>query len=160
MKQEQPNMVNEAFGLTKDVFILSGTEKEQVIKEAVEKLVEINAIPAGKKEEVVEALLRREELGSTGIGRGVALPHARIDCIEHPVAIVARCPGGIDFDALDGQPVEALIFIFLPKGDAAEGMKLMVKIAEAVRDPVACRLLMQVEQVEEVIELIEQSSRD
>jgi nitrogen PTS system EIIA component len=90
-------------------------------------------------DEVVREIAKREELGSTGVGNGVALPHARLPILEAPFALFARLRHGIDFDAIDGEPVDIVVLLLLPEtGDSAKGNALAC-VARALRDAAALR---------------------
>ena len=86
-------------------------------------------------QEVATEIAKREELGSTGVGSGVALPHARLQGLKAPFGLLARLRPGIQFDAIDGEPVDIVFFLLLP--DAADGPKgnALACIARALRDP-------------------------
>jgi nitrogen PTS system EIIA component len=86
-------------------------------------------------DEVATEIAKREELGSTGVGNGVALPHTRLQGLEAPFGLLARLRHGIDFDAIDGEPVDIVFFLLLP--DAADGPKgnALACVARALRDP-------------------------
>ena len=90
-------------------------------------------------EEVVREIAKREELGSTGVGNGVALPHARLSSLKAPFALLARLRHGIDFDAIDGEPVDIVVLLLIPEaGDSAKGNALAC-VARALRDAAALR---------------------
>ena len=85
-------------------------------------------------DEVVREIAKREELGSTGVGNGVALPHARLPSLKTPFALFARLRHGIDFDAIDGEPVDIVVLLLIPEaGDSAKGNALAC-VARALRD--------------------------
>ena len=85
-------------------------------------------------DQVVREIAKREELGSTGVGNGVALPHARLPNLKAPFALFARLRHGIDFDAIDGEPVDIVVLLLLPEaGDSAKGNALAC-VAWALRD--------------------------
>jgi len=85
-------------------------------------------------DEVVREIAKREELGSTGVGNGVALPHARLPSLTTPFALFARLRHGIDFDAIDGEPVDIVVLLLIPEaGDSAKGNALAC-VARALRD--------------------------
>src|SRR5688572_16896077 len=83
---------------------LTATTKEGVIREMVESLRQACHFEKADPEDIVRAVLKREQIASTGIGRGVAIPHAKHECVEHLVCTVALSPGGVKFDSLDGAP--------------------------------------------------------
>ena len=90
-------------------------------------------------EEVVREIAKREELGSTGVGNGVALPHARLPSLKAPFALLARLRHPIDFDAIDGEPVDIVVLLLIPEaGDGAKGNALAC-VARALRDAEALR---------------------
>ena len=90
-------------------------------------------------DEVVREIAKREELGSTGVGNGVALPHARLPSLKTPFALFARLRHGIDFDAIDGEKVDIVVLLLLPEaGDGAKGNALAC-VARALRDAEALR---------------------
>ena len=86
-------------------------------------------------EPILRALWRRELVGSTAIGCGVAIPHARIDGIERPMTLFLRSKWAIDFDAPDGKPVANILVIMVPQdGDIGEHLKLLAMIAQMFSD--------------------------
>lgn len=90
---------------------------------------------------VFQALCRREELGATAIGHGVAIPHAVLPALRHGFALFALAPQPIPFGALDGQPVSAIFVFLTPEDCAAESTRLLAQVCRALRDPMAMRLL-------------------
>jgi PTS system nitrogen regulatory IIA component len=83
---------------------------------------------------LLEALMRREELGSTGVGEGIAIPHARLDQIQRPYGIFARLRSGIAFDAVDDQPVDLIVLLLLPTVGPGAQLNALACIARALRD--------------------------
>lgn len=88
---------------------------------------------------VSAALLQREELGSTGTGGGIALPHARLVGVKRPFALLARLAKAIDFDAIDGRPVDVVCLLLLPTESQGEQLNALACAARALRDPDAVR---------------------
>lgn len=85
-------------------------------------------------DEVVREIAKREDLGSTGVGNGVALPHARLPGLKAPFALFARLRHGIDFNAIDGEPVDIVVLLLIPEaGDSTKGNALAC-VARALRD--------------------------
>ena len=85
-------------------------------------------------DEVVREIAKREELGSTGVGNGVALPHARLQSLKSPFGLFARLRHPIDFDAIDGEPVDIVVLLLIPEAsDSAKGNALAC-VARALRD--------------------------
>lgn len=91
--------------------------------------------------EVFSALLGREKLGSTGLGHGVALPHGRLQACTRPVGALAILEQPIDFDAVDGQPVDILFAMLVPEASTEEHLQLLAQLAELFGDPDNCQRL-------------------
>ena len=85
--------------------------------------------------EVCTQIIKREELGSTGVGNGVALPHARLRELTTPFGLFARLRHGIDFEAIDSQPVNIVFLLLLPDGAGASQLNALASVARALRDP-------------------------
>ncbi len=90
---------------------------------------------------VFEGLTLRERLGSTGLGRGVALPHSRSADIDQPRAALLRLETAIDFDAADGQPVDLLFALLVPEHSNDEHLRILSRLAEMFRDQALCNRL-------------------
>jgi PTS system nitrogen regulatory IIA component len=83
---------------------------------------------------VVAEIEKRDDLGSTGIGRGVAIPHARLREIKEPFALLARLKGPIEFDAVDGQPVDLVVLLMLPASSQLDQLNALAAVARKLRD--------------------------
>lgn len=86
-------------------------------------------------EAVYEGLLEREAAGSTGVGEGVAIPHARIDGIDSVRAVVVRLDTPVAFDALDDKPVDLLVALFAPRDASAQHLRALARVARLLRQP-------------------------
>src|ERR671910_2959476 len=84
---------------------------------------------------IFETLLQRERLGSTGIGEGIAIPHGKLAGLAHLFGLAARLDKPIDFEALDGQPVDILFLLLAPEGAGADHLKALARVARALREP-------------------------
>ena len=105
-------------------------------------------------EEVVREIAKREELGSTGVGNGVALPHARLPSLKAPFALLACLRHPIDFDAIDGEPVDIVVLLLIPEaGDGAKGNALAC-VARALRDEETRRKLRSARSGETLYEVV------
>ena len=105
-------------------------------KQALHELAAVAARLAPVEERTVfEALLQRERLGSTGIGEGIAIPHGKLPSLSRLVGAVARLEKPIDFEALDGQPVDILFLLLAPEGAGADHLKALARIARLLREP-------------------------
>jgi PTS system nitrogen regulatory IIA component len=83
---------------------------------------------------VVGEIAKRDELGSTGIGRGVAIPHARLREVKKPLALLARLKSAIEFDAVDGQPVDLVFLLILPAASQLDQLNALSAVARKLRD--------------------------
>jgi nitrogen PTS system EIIA component len=84
---------------------------------------------------IVAALLKREALGSTGMGNGVAIPHARLEAVKKPFGLFARLDQAVDFDAIDGQPVDLVFVLLLPVAGEGEQLGALALVARRLRMP-------------------------
>ncbi len=84
--------------------------------------------------QIFDSLLSRERLGSTGLGRGVAIPHARMKDNDRTIAALLRLEHGVDFDAIDGQPVDLVFALLVPEQATEEHLQLLAQLAEMFSD--------------------------
>ncbi len=104
-------------------------------KQALQELAQHAAVLTGLPErEIYEALLQRERLGSTGIGDGIAIPHGRLPGIDRLVGLFARTERPIEFEALDGHPVDIIFVLIAPEGAGADHLKALARVARVLRN--------------------------
>jgi nitrogen PTS system EIIA component len=106
----------------------------EVIDELLDKLTETGAIKRVHREVVLAAIRKREQSMSTGIGFGLAIPHATTDVIKDAIAAFGRSKTGIDFDALDGQPVRLITLFLVPEGQFQRHLHTLASIAKVLHD--------------------------
>lgn len=118
--------------LTTDQVILDMRSKEHLpaIEELVDHLVSLNHLSPSLRDEALESLKAREEQVSTGIGYGVAIPHAFSENVGEVVAVFGRSKAGIDFEALDNGPVHFVILFIVPKKDYQLHLRTLAAIAK------------------------------
>jgi len=105
-------------------------------KHALQELATIAAERTGlDSREIFNTLLQRERLGSTGIGEGIAIPHGKLAGLTQLFGLAARLDKPIDFEALDGQPVDILFLLLAPEGAGADHLKALARVARALREP-------------------------
>lgn len=131
---------------------LQSAEKEDALKELVDLLAETQEI--GDKKSILKALIERESLGSTGIGQGIAIPHGKTDKVSELVAVLGISHKGVNFEALDGEPVYIFFLLVAPKDTAGPHLKALAQISRLLRDSYFCELLKRCKTAEEVYDLI------
>ena len=109
---------------------LSATSRKQVIQSLAELAVRFCD---AKTRDIVDAVLERERLGSTGVGDGVAIPHARVPGVDHVFGVFARLKTPIDFDAIDGRPTDLIVMLLAPEDSSAEHLKALARISRLFR---------------------------
>jgi PTS system nitrogen regulatory IIA component len=106
--------------------------KKQVIQELAARAAELS----GLNERVIfDTLQQREKLGSTGIGHGIAIPHGKLAKLDRMFGLFARLERPIDFESLDGQPVDLIFLLLAPEGAGADHLKALARVARLLRDP-------------------------
>jgi PTS system nitrogen regulatory IIA component len=111
-------------------------------KQAIQELAARAAALTGQSERaILEILLQREKLGSTAVGNGVAIPHGKLPTIGRLFGLFARLERAIDFEALDGQPVDLVFLLLAPEAAGADHLKALARVARLLRDPETARKL-------------------
>jgi nitrogen PTS system EIIA component len=111
-------------------------------KQALQELAARAAAICGRNErEIIEVLLQRERLGSTGIGSGIAIPHGKLAKLDRLYGVFARLERPVDFESLDGQPVDLMFLLLAPEAAGADHLKALARIARLLRDPEIARKL-------------------
>jgi len=142
------------------VYDLKATTAREAIDEMVGALVKVKAVSASDRRKVVDAILKREKKGTTGFGNGVAIPHAKQDGIGGIVGAVGRSAAGIDFGALDGQPVH-LFFLLLSGADRPEEhLKAMEHIFRSIKNDNLRRFMCQAATRGELLDLLREADQE
>jgi PTS system fructose-specific IIA component/PTS system nitrogen regulatory IIA component len=134
--------------------------KEEVIRSMAASLLEAGKIKQDQFESIVEAILKREELGSTGIGRGVAVPHTKHASVGELVGAVAVSNDGVDFDSLDGEKVHLLFLLISPPDRPGDHLRALENISRQLRDDTFCRFLKQSKTPADVWQLLEEADNN
>ena len=104
-------------------------------KQAIQELAAKAAKLSGQNERLIfETLMQREKLGSTGVGNGIAIPHGKLPKLERLFGLFARLDRTIDFEALDGQPVDLIFLLLAPEAAGADHLKALARVARLLRD--------------------------
>lgn len=135
-------------------------DKEAVIRAMASALLESGKISEEQLESIVEAILKREELGSTGIGRGVAVPHTKHPSVDELVGTVAVSENGVDFDSLDGEKVHLLFLLVSPPDRPGDHLRALENISRQLRDDTFCRFLKQSKTADDVWQLLEEADNN
>jgi PTS system fructose-specific IIA component/PTS system nitrogen regulatory IIA component len=139
---------------------LEADEKQSVIRAMVTSLVESKRINSKDYESIVEAILKREELGSTGIGRGVAVPHTKHPSIDKLIGTVAVSQDGVNFESLDGEKVYLLFLLVSPPDRPGDHLRALENISRQLRDDMFCRMLKQCKTPDDVWQLLEEADNN
>jgi PTS system nitrogen regulatory IIA component len=112
--------------------------KKQLLQEIAAKAAEL----CGQSERAIqEVLQQRERLGSTGVGHGIAIPHGKLSRLSKLFGLFARLERSIDFEALDGQPVDLVFLLLAPEAAGADHLKALARVARLLRDADVARKL-------------------
>ena len=136
---------------------IAATSKEGVIREMTQSLVDAGKIAANEMESIVKAIMKREDLGSTGIGRGVAVPHTKHPSVKRLIGTVAISQGGVDFESLDGDPVQLFFLLVSPPDRPGDHLRALENISRQLRDDSFCKTLKEATGPQDVWRLLEEA---
>ena len=139
---------------------MTATDKEGAVREMVQSLLDAGSIQADEMEGIVKAVLKREELGSTGIGRGVAVPHTKHPSVDRLVGTVAVSSQGVDFASLDGEAVQLFFLLISPPDCPGDHLRALENISRQLRDDTFCRFLKQATSAEDIQQLLEEADNN
>jgi mannitol/fructose-specific phosphotransferase system IIA component (Ntr-type) len=139
---------------------LTATDKEGAVREMTQALLDAGGIQADEMESIVKAILKREELGSTGIGRGVAVPHTKHPSVDRLVGTVAVSSQGVDFASLDGETVQLFFLLISPPDCPGDHLRALENISRQLRDDTFCRFLKQAKSAEDIKQLLEEADNN
>jgi PTS system nitrogen regulatory IIA component len=138
---------------------LRATAKEQAIREMVASLHACGRLSTDDVESIIRAILGREELGSTGIGMGVAVPHTRHPTLQRLVGTVALSRRGVEFAALDGEPVDIFFLLVSPQNQPGDHLRALENISRHLKDERFVSSLRQARSQERIIEVLEKADQ-
>jgi|SRR5436190_8120605 len=117
---------------------LKADSKKQILQELAARAAELS----GQSERaVLEVLQRREKLGSTAVGNGIAIPHGKLPRLHNLFGILVRLEEPVDFDALDGRPVDLIFLLLAPEAAGADHLRALARVARSLRDTEVARRL-------------------
>lgn len=137
------------------------TDKTDAVVKMVQALAAAGGIPQDETETVSQAILSREECGSTGLGGRVAVPHTKHQSVEKPVGLVAICPNdGVPFDALDGENVNIFFLLISPPDLPGDHLRALEYITRQIKVEGLVKLLMQARTPEDAIQILKDSEAE
>lgn len=131
----------------------TATSKKRALQSLGELLAQ--STPELSSDDVFDKLLERERLGSTGLGHGIALPHARVNGIDTAYGAFIQLGTSVDFDAIDNQPVDLIFGLLVPESATKEHLQLLAHLASMFSNAEFCEKLRQATQPSEVMQLID-----
>lgn len=138
---------------------LKASSKSDAIQQMVSSLQAAGSIPQSDVPAITAAIMKREELGSTGIGNGVAVPHTKHAGVSNLVATVAISKNGVDFASLDGNDVYILFLLVSPPDRPGDHLRGLETISRHLREQTFCRLLKQADSAADVMELLAEADQ-
>jgi len=111
---------------------LAAKSKKQVLQDLADRAAELTGLHA---RDILETLLQRERLGSTAVGRGIAIPHGRVGALQRIVSVFARLEQPIDFEAPDEEHVDLIFLLLAPEHAGADHLKALARISRLLREP-------------------------
>lgn len=139
---------------------LSADTKEGVIRAMVQSLIDAGKLEVAEQEGIVKAILKREELGSTGIGRGVAVPHTKHTSVKKLVGAVAVSHEGVDFDSLDGEKVYLFFMLISPHDRPSDHLRALENVSRQLRDDSFCKFLKNATTAEQILQLLDEADNN
>ena len=136
---------------------LGADNKKDVIDELVDSLLEAGEISADEKADIIAAIMKREELGSTEIGRGVAVPHTKHSGVGKLVGTVGVSVAGVDFNSLDGEKVQLFFLLISPPDRPGDHLRALENISKQLRGETFCRFLKQSRTSDDIRQLLEEA---
>jgi mannitol/fructose-specific phosphotransferase system IIA component (Ntr-type) len=138
---------------------LKATDRDGVMRELVEALAAADALPSSAVDEVVAALIKREQNGSTGFGRGVAVPHVKHAKVKTMAGTIGRSIAGVDFSALDHQPVYSVVLLLSPENQPQQHLQAMNIVFSNLQKDMFRRFLRQSDTPDKIFELLQEADQ-
>lgn len=136
---------------------LRATSKKQAFRAIAEAVA---PLAGGDAEAVFDALMARERIGSTGIGGGVAIPHVKLECVDRIFGVLARLDAPVDYDAIDGAPVDLIFTMLVPAASrTTQHLKVLAHVSRFLKDARTCEALRGTQEQKKIAELLIEWSR-
>jgi len=117
---------------------LKAQNKKQLLQELAARAAALTGLP---EKRIFETLIERERLGTTGVGAGIAIPHGRMAGVTRITGVFARLEGGLDYEAVDSQPVDLVFMLLAPENAGADHLKALARVSRLLRNQVTCEKL-------------------
>src|SRR4051812_39699004 len=138
---------------------LASTERDGVLRELVSSLADAGALPQSAIDEVLAAIIKREQNGSTGFGKGVAVPHVKHAKVKKMAGTIGRSEAGIDFAALDHQPVYSIFLLLSPENQPQQHLQAMNIVFSNLQKDIFRKFLRQSATRETIVELLDEADQ-
>jgi len=138
---------------------LAASDRDGAVRELVTALAKAGTVPESAVDEIVAAVIKREQNGSTGFGKGVAVPHVKHPKVKQMAGTVGRSPGGIDFAALDHQPVYTIFLLLSPENQPQQHLQAMNIVFSNLQKDMFRRFLRQSATREAITELLDEADQ-
>jgi mannitol/fructose-specific phosphotransferase system IIA component (Ntr-type) len=135
------------------------TDRDSALRELATALAAAGALPADAVEEIVQALIKREQNGSTGFGKGVAVPHVKHPKVKQIAGTIGRSAAGLDFAALDHQPVFTIFLLLSPENQPQQHLQAMNIVFSNLQKDIFRRFLRQTTTREAIVELLDEADQ-
>lgn len=152
--------MTDVFSVEAVMIDLVADTKQAALEAMVRQAIEAKVLPKTRRDQAVEALLEREQRGSTALGGGVAIPHAKIPGLQKIAGLVARSVEGVEYRAIDGEPVHVFVMLISPESKADEHLSTLRWISSAARDPDFQSFIRQADTAEDVLEVLRERAPD
>ncbi|MCF7957182.1 MAG: PTS sugar transporter subunit IIA [Phycisphaerae bacterium] len=136
---------------------MQAKNRDDAIRELVQGLVDAGSVNADDLEDIVEKLVERERQGSTGIGKGIAVPHIKHASVTNIVGTIGCCPEGLDFNSLDKAPVFSVLLLLSPPNNPDQHLEAMEKLFSHLQRDMFRKFLRQAESRKEIIDLLKEA---
>jgi mannitol/fructose-specific phosphotransferase system IIA component (Ntr-type) len=138
---------------------LKATDRDSAIRELVSALAKAGAVPQDAVEDIVASVVKREQNGSTGFGKGVAVPHVKHPKVKAMVGAIGRSTGGIDFAALDHQPVYTVFLLLSPENQPQQHLQAMNIVFSNLQKDMFRRFLRQSTTRDAIVDLLDEADQ-
>lgn len=130
---------------------LRATSKKQALEELARRAAELTGM---HERTIFDVLLERERLGTTGVGRGIAIPHGKLADLDRLYGVFARLDPPIDFDAIDDQPVDLIFLLLAPEAAGADHLKALARVSRLFRDSGLCEQLRRLKDADSLYKIL------